>query len=52
MCPSGSLSFQTAQPMLTKFDIGGLSGEFHFGPVWPNLYVHVTHIVLGTHSKQ
>jgi hypothetical protein len=51
VCPSGFLSFQRTQPMSTKFYIGGLSGEFHFGLLWSNLYVHVTHIILDTHSK-
>jgi hypothetical protein len=53
VCSSGFffLSFQTAQPQLTKFDTGCLSGEFHFGRLWSNLYVHVTHITLDTHSK-
>jgi len=45
------LSFQTSQPMLTKFDIGGLSGEFHFGRLWSKLHVYLTHIMLDKHSK-
>ena len=45
------LSFQTAQPMLTKFDTGGLSDDFHFGLLRSDIYVHITRIILDIHSK-